>query len=149
MRDKMMETALLKVPVHSAGICRLVWGLDITFNYCPWVLKSHVSEEIQPEGSPGSSCCRWGCRSYQGQSWGSQRTKWMEIGLWRILGLHRLLRLLKMYSRVTQSGGGDTFAEQESIDLSPGRRDIYSGKKPVCWLRKDLAWERQAILCSL
>lgn len=56
----------------------------------------------------------------------------MEIGLWRIPGLHRLLRLLKMYIRVTQSGGGEhvaTLAEQESIDLSPGRRDIYSGKK--------------------
>lgn len=149
MSDKMMETALLKLPVHSAGICRLVWGLDITFNYCPWVLKSHVSEEIQPQGSPGSCCCRWGCRSYQGQSSGSQRTKLMEIGLWRIPGHHRLLRLLKMYSRVTwtlpQSGEGNhaaTFAERESIDLSPGRRDIDSGKKINCKLRKDLAWER-------
>lgn len=149
MRDKMMETALLKLPVRSAGICRLVWGLDITFNYCPWVLKSHVSEEIQPEDSPGSSCCRWGCRSYQGQFWGSQRTKLMEIGLWRIPGLHRLFRLLKRYSRVTwtvpQSGAGEhvaTFAEQESIDLSPSRRDIYSGKKPRCRLRKNSASER-------
>lgn len=59
----------------------------------------------------------------------------MEIGLWRIPGFHRLLRLLKMYSRVTrtllQIGGGEdvaTFAEQESIDFSPGRRDIYQKK---------------------
>lgn len=147
MSDKMMETALLKLPVHSAGICRLVWGLDITFNYCPWVLKSHVSEEIQPQGSPGSCCCRWGCRSYQGQSSGSQRTKLMEIGLWRIPGHHRLLRLLKMYSRV------NTPTKRWRKPCShirwagihwpfPRQKGYRLRKKNNCKLRKDLAWER-------
>lgn len=40
----MREAALLKFPVRSTGICRLVWALDIMFSYCPWAWRA-VSPE--------------------------------------------------------------------------------------------------------